>query len=73
MKKYNHDEVHLFMLAYQKEFGLPPLIREIQRGCNIAWRSSVRYILQNLLLQGKVILRAPSKCRNRYYAVEDDK
>ena len=64
------DEVWHYMLDHQEQNGAAPKMDEIQGAFpNLAWRSSVRYTLQGLLEDGRVVETDDPGTARRYRAV----
>ena len=62
------DRVWLFMLDHQQEHGKPPTMQEIATAMpTLNYRSSARYVLQQLAEEGRVIEAGEpgTACRHR--------
>jgi hypothetical protein len=65
------NQVWQYMLNYQEEHeGMPPKMDEIQAAHpDLAWRSSVRYTIQTLVGDGRVVETDEPGTARRYRAV----
>jgi len=48
------DNILNYIIEYCDEYGFPPVIREIQDGCNISSTSVVAYHLEKLVKSGDI-------------------
>ena len=65
------NQVHQFMLKFQKEHSKPPTLQDIQEAVGtLNWKSSARHTLETMVADGRVTVDGGEGESRRYHAVD---